>query len=107
MRNDRVCACGCGRPLPPEAGSRRRYARGNACRQRAHRGRAVARRQAAAQHLATALEDRDLRQLLDLAHEAALARPGSVLLRVSGRLTTLSAAELGRLLRLLDQVAAG
>lgn len=95
-----TCACGCQRPLPPEAAGRRRYA-SDACRQRGHRGRTAQRRRAADQSLTAALSGRDLVSLLEAAHQAALQRPGSVLLRVSGRLTTLSAAELGELLGLL------
>ncbi len=98
MRNDRLCACGCGRPLPPEADLRRRYARGNACRQRAHRGRTVERQQAAAGSLAAAVARRDLADVLQAAITAANQRPGSVMLRVAGRLYALDAGELGELL---------
>lgn len=97
----KLCACGCGRPLPPDADPRRRYARGNACRQRAHRGRAGARRHAAADNLAAALQERDLLTVLDAAHEAARQRPGSVVLRVSGRLTALGGDELAELVTAL------
>ena len=92
----RRCACGCGRDLPRDASAKRVWA-SDACRQRGHRGRQLERARARRASVEAAVErrdPRDLAALLEVAQQEALRRPGSVLLRVSGRLIALSAEEL-------------
>ena len=95
----RLCACGCGRAIPLEASAKRIWATG-ACRQRGHRGREATRARTRRASVQAAVEHRgplDLAELLDVAQREARARPGSVMLRVAGRLVVLSADELAQL----------
>lgn len=86
------CACGCGRLVTPSG--RRRFA-SDACRQRGHQQR----QGRARREVAVAAETRgDLVALLALAEQHATTRPGSVVLRVAGRLHALDAGELRELL---------
>ena len=96
---DRLCACGCGRPVPPDAPAKRIWA-SDACRQRGHRNREKGRAVTRAASVAAAVAHRgghNLHQLLDLAHREAQRRPGSVVLRAAGRLVVLTAEDLKQL----------
>lgn len=98
----RLCACGCARPIPADAHGKRLYASA-ACRQRGHRGRETQRARARRASVQAAVEHRgplDLAALLDVAELEARRRPGTVLLRLAGRLVVLTADELAQLAQL-------
>lgn len=91
-----LCACGCGQVL--QGTGRQRYFNA-AHRQRAHRRREVQRADAREASVSAALAARgaDLHELVELlatAAEEARRRPGSVVLRVGGRLVALDGGAL-------------
>lgn len=105
--SSRLCACGCGHAIAASAPPKRIWA-SDACRQRGHRGREKVRaatRSASVAAAVAARGDPDLGALLDVAAREARRRPGSVMLRVAGRLVALSAEQLDQLVVALDASA--
>lgn len=95
----RLCACGCGRALPSNAPRRRVWA-SKACKQRGYRRVEQRRADDRAASVAAAVAHRgplNVGELLELARREARRKPGSVVLRVAGRLVTLSVEDLEQL----------